>query len=328
MMKKYFNFAFLSAIALVGTLGFTACSSTDDTVAEESKGPGDVGAKGEVTTQFVFNVSNGSSSTTRMSGAATQASTELAANDFRGIENCFIMCFKQANDAKSLATAATAEKSFDMSRVIAAQSLSSEKSRRVLEMSLPLNTNTMLFYGKAINDNTVVDYKSKFGFLDNYNVTNDLTTTYFQLGRRLTTDDKTKFQEVQKLLAAVLSCIINTNRGTDAVAADDVPGTGIPAYGFALEADFKPNMIWSAYNVVDAGKNPLSPVDGAPARPLEIKLFKVYKELTTIQTAELRNASGIALKHTYRQFCSLRYTYQQGRGIGQVYGTPDRPGIA
>ena len=33
MMKKYFNFAFLSAIALVGTLGFTACSSTDDTVA-------------------------------------------------------------------------------------------------------------------------------------------------------------------------------------------------------------------------------------------------------------------------------------------------------
>ena len=298
MMKKYFNFAFLSAIALVGTLGFTACSSTDDTVAEESKGPGDVGAKGEVTTQFVFNVSNGSSSTTRMSGAATQASTELAANDFRGIENCFIMCFKQANDAKSLATAATAEKSFDMSRVIAAQSLSSEKSRRVLEMSLPLNTNTMLFYGKAINDNTVVDYKSKFGFLDNYNVTNDLTTTYFQLGRRLTTDDKTKFQEVQKLLAAVLSCIINTNRGTDAVAADDVPGTGIPAYGFALEADFKPNMIWSAYNVVDAGKNPLSPVDGAPARPLEIKLFKVYKELTTIQTAELRNASGIALKHT------------------------------
>ena len=56
MMKKYFNFAFLSAIALVGTLGFTACSSTDDTVAEESKGPGDVGAKGEVTTQFVFNV--------------------------------------------------------------------------------------------------------------------------------------------------------------------------------------------------------------------------------------------------------------------------------
>ena len=298
MMKKYFNFAFLSAIALVGTLGFTACSSTDDTVAEESKGPGDVGAKGEVTTQFVFNVSNGSSSTTRMSGAATQASTELAANDFRGIENCFIMCFKQANDAKSLATAATAEKSFDMSRVIAAQSLSSEKSRRVLEMSLPLNTNTMLFYGKAINDNTVADYKSKYGYLDNYNVTNDLTTTYFQLGRRLTTDDKTKFQEVQKLLAAVLSCIINTNRGTDAVAADDVPGTGIPAYGFALEADFKPNMIWSAYNVVDAGKNPLSPVDGAPARPLEIKLFKVYKELTTIQTAELRNASGIALKHT------------------------------
>lgn len=305
MMKKYFNFAFLSAIALVGTLGFTACSSTDDTVAEESKTPGDVGAKGEVTTQFVFNVSNGSSSTTRMSGAATQASTELAANDFRGIENCFIMCFNQAEDAKSLATTATAEKSFDMSRVIAAKSLDNEHSRRVLEMSLPLNTNTMLFYGKAINDNTVLDYKSKFGYLDNYNVTNDLSTTYFQLGRRLTATDKGKFQEVQKLLAAVLSCIINTNRGTDAVAADDVPGTGIPAYGFALEADFKPNMLWSAYNVVDAGKNPLSPVDGAAARPLEIKLFKVYKEMTSIQDAELRNASGVALLRTTKDLWTI-----------------------
>ena len=304
-MKKYFNFAFLSAIALVGTLGFTACSSTDDTVAEETKGPGDVGAKGEVTTQFVFNVSNGSSSTTRMSGAATQASTELAANDFRGIENCFIMCFNQGEDGKSLAATATADKSFDMSRVIAAKSLDNEHSRRVLEMSLPLNTNTMLFYGKAINDNAVTDYKSKYGYLDNYNVTNDLTTTYFQLGKRLTTADKGKFQEVQKLLAAVLSCIINTHRGTAAVAADDVPGTGIPAYGFALEAAYMPNMLWSAYNVVDAGKNPLSPVDGAAARPLEIKLFKVYKEMTSIQDAELRNASGVALLRTTKDLWTI-----------------------
>ena len=201
-----------------------------------------------------------------------------------------------------------------MSRVVAEGSLSNANSRRVLEMSLPLNTNTMLFYGKAINDNTVADYKSKYGYLDNYNVTNDLTTTYFQLdnynvtndltttyfqlGKRLTAEDKVKFQEVEKLLAAVLSCIINTHRGTAAVAATDKPGDGIPAYGFALEADYKPNMPWSAYNVVDESKNPKSPVDNAAARPLEIKLFKVYKELTTIQEAELRNASGIALKHT------------------------------
>ena len=298
MMKKYFNFAFLSAIALVGTLGFTACSSTDDTVAEESKTPGDVGAKGEVTTQFVFNVSNGSSSTTRMSGDATQASSSLAAEKFRGIDNCFIMCFNQGEDGKSLAAEATASKSFDMSRVVAEGSLSNANSRRVLEMSLPLNTNTMLFYGKAINDNTIENYKSKFGFLDNYNVTNDLSTTYFKLGKRLTAEDKGKFQEVETLLAAVLSCIINTHRGTAAVAATDKPGDGIPAYGFALEADYKPNMPWSAYNVVDESKNPKSPVDNAAARPLEIKLFKVYKELTTIQEAELRNASGIALKHT------------------------------
>ena len=310
-MKKYFlidlwslctfrskNLALLSAIALSSTFGFTACSSTEDSLAAEEKAPNSPGydpATNEVTTQFVFNVSNGSSATTRQSGTATQASSSLSANDFRGIDNCYIMCFNQATDGKYLSSAATATKSYDMSRVVAEHSLSNANSRRVLEMSLPLNTNTMLFYGRAITDNNIADYKSTFGHLDNFNVTNNLNDVYFKLGKRLTADDKTKFQEVEKLLATMMSCIINTHRGEAAIAADDIPGEGIPAYGFAIPADFMPNMLWGAYNVVDAQKQPLSPVDNAPARPLEIKLFKAYKELTTIQTAELRNASGVAL---------------------------------
>ena len=304
-MKKYFNFAFMGAIAFLGTFGFTACSSSDDTVAENSNMESNGEAKGEVATQFVFNVSNGNSPITRMSGDATQASSSLTADQFRGIDNCFIMCFNQGSDGKSLSAATTATKYYDMSRVVAEGSLSNAKSRRVLEMSLPLNTNTMLFYGRAITDNSIVDYKSKFGHLDNFNVTNNLNDAYFKLGKRLTSDDKVKFQAVEKLLAAVMSCVINTHRGTAAIAADATPGEGIPAYGFALPADYMPNMSWGAYNVVDAQKQPLSPVDAAAARPLEIKLYKVYKELTTIQTAELRNASGIALLYTVQNLWSI-----------------------
>lgn len=302
-MKKYFNYAFTGAIALIGAVGLASCSSSEDT-AEVN--PNFNPKTNEVTTQFVFNVSNGNSSTTRMTAEATQASSSLTTNEFRGIDHSYVMCFNQASDGQYLSAAATATKSFDMSRVVAAGVLDNNHSRRVLEMSLPLNTNTMLFYGKAIQDvNTVQGYNT-YGHLADYSVTDNLATVNFQLAKRLTTDDKTKFQEVQSLVAAVLSCIMNVNRGTSAVAATDKP-TGVDtSYGFDLAADYMPNMTWSAYFNEDATtKNPLSPVDGADARPLEIKLYKVYKELTTVQDAELRNASGYAIIQSVKNLWSI-----------------------
>ena len=137
-------------------------------------------------------------------------------------------------------------------------------------------------------------------------VENNLATVNFQLAKRLTPDDKTKFQEVQSLVAAVLSCIMNVNRGTLAVAATDKP-TGVEtSYGFALEAEYMPNMTWSNYfKEAPTTKKPLSPVDNADARPLEIKLYKVYKELTTVQEAELRNASGYAIIQSVKNLWSI-----------------------
>ena len=302
-MKKYFNFALLSAIALSSTFGFTACSSTEDSLAAEEKAPNSPGydpATNEVTTQFVFNVSNGSSATTRQSGTATQASSSLSANDFRGIDHSYIMCFKQDDDGNPLSAAATANKSFDMSRIVAAATLDNGHSRRVLEMSLPLNTNTMLFYGKAINENNTPAGYNTYGHLDDFTVTDNLANVNFQLGRRLTAASKTQFKEVQKLLAAALTCIISTNRGELAVAAIDVPAEGIPPYGFDIAATDVANMKWSAYV---STKSPVTPTKDIT--PLEQKLGKAYKEMTTIQTTELRNASGPALKATIQSLWSI-----------------------
>ena len=302
-MKKYFNFALLSAIALSSTFGFTACSSTEDSLAAEEKAPNSPGydpTTNEVTTQFVFNVSNGSSATTRQSGTATQASSSLSANDFRGIDNSYIMCFKQDDDGNSLSAAATANKSFDMSRIVAAATLDNGNSRRVLEMSLPLNTNTMLFYGKAINENNTPAGYNTYGHLDDFTVTDNLANVNFQLGRRLTAASKTQFKEVQKLLAAALTCIISTNRGELAVAATDAPAEGIPPYGFDIAATDVANMKWSAYV---STKSPVTPTKDIT--PLEQKLGNAYKEMTTIQTAELRNASGPALKATIQSLWTI-----------------------
>ena len=297
-MKKLFNFALSGAIALTGLFGFSACSSNDEVVVDPN--PNFDPTTNEVTTQFVFNVSNGNEPITRQSEEATQASAELAANKFRGIEDSYIMCAKLATDGNYLSTATTIDKAINMARVAAAGTLSNDKSRRVLEMSLPLNTNTMLFYGRAVidGDNNRTAHNT-YGFLDDYTVGADLGTVNFQLAKRLSTAEKTKFQETQKLLAAILSCIMETNRGTAAVAATDAPAEGIDPYGFDIPADLKPNMKWSEYNMTT------SPVDGGTARQLEIKLAKCYKVLTTVQDAELRNASGYAVKELVKNLWSI-----------------------
>lgn len=297
-MKKMKRFAYVGAIALLSLLGFSACSSSDETVQEPS--PNYNPENNEVYTQFVFNVASGSQSSMRQTSAATQASSSLSAEEFRGIDHSHVMCFKQAADGNPLSASTTAAKSFDMSRLVAAGTLDNSNSRRVLEMSLPLNTNTMLFYGKAINESTTPASYNTYGHLDDYTVTDDLANVNFQLGRRLSTTSKTQFQEVEKLLATVLTCIISTNRGNAAVAATATPGDGIPAYGFDIAATDVPNLKWSAY------VSTTSPVTPSKAiTPLELKLGNAYKEMTTIQTAELRNASGPALKATIQSLWSI-----------------------
>ena len=113
-MKKNFIYALLSATALTVLLGFSACSSNDEVVADPN--PNFDPATNEVTTQFVFNVSNGNEPITRQSEEATQASAELAANKFRGIEDSYIMCAKQTADGNYLSTATTVDKAINMDK--------------------------------------------------------------------------------------------------------------------------------------------------------------------------------------------------------------------
>jgi hypothetical protein len=314
-MKKNLMFAMIGAIALTGAVGFSSCSQSED-VAEVN--PNYNPETNEVITQFVFNVATGNTSSsagTRMTEAVTQAKST---NDFRGIDNAHVMCFIQQDadgltDGKSLATATTAAKDFDMARVAAPKSLSSNDSRRVLEMSLPLKTNTILFYGKAIQGDNYT--KNSHGSVT-YTVDKDLSKVNFSLEQRLATANKDKFQHVETLIADVLSCIMNVSRGTASVAATDSPQdteseeaeTAVKPYGFALEGGenaYGKDIKWASYKLTgDADQK--SPVDNTMnLTPLEIKLGQVYKELTSIQNAELRNGSGYGIIKTVEALWSI-----------------------
>ena len=294
-MKKKSIYALMSAIALAGAVGLSACSSSKDDVGEVS--PNFNPNTNEALVEFVFNVAPGANhASTRQTADVTQAYalTNMTTAKFRGIENAHVMCFTGGTDGTYLtdATNVVAAKDFDMARVAASKSLSSEKSTRVLEMSLPIYSNQMVFYGRAITNQNETDYKNKYGHLDDgtngYNISTDLSATYFKLSKRLTDTDKVKLQEIERLLAGILTCIMETNRGSDAVTVD----------GFDL-TNYYYDIKWSAYNTIDENHLEGVGLNGSGVlTPLELKLSKVYKEMTSIREAELRNGSAPALLAT------------------------------
>ena len=205
-MKKLFSYALFGAIALSGTFALTACSSSED-VAENN--PNYNPETNEVLTKFVFNVSTGNQATTRQSPAATQATNT---ETFRGITKAALFSFKQSADGKHLAAANTADKYFDLADVVAQSAIDKDHSHRILEMSLPINTNTLLFYGKApegtaSSAEATAGYSAYdvYGHLDDFTVAGgtgdaagkDLAAANFELGKRITTADKAKYEEIK-----------------------------------------------------------------------------------------------------------------------------------
>ena len=306
-MKKSFVYALLSAILLTGATIFSSCSSNEETIDNPNFNPW----TNEVVAEFVFNVSTGNEATTRQSSAATQAKTSVT---FRGITNAALFTYKLANDGKHIAAAAVADKYIDLGSPIASATIDADKSHRVLEMSLPINTNTMLFYGKAPEGTPSEAELAKgytaydvYGHLDDYtlaggtgvNAGKDISAANFELGKRMTNENKTKYEEIKKLLGGVLTCIINTK-----IANGDHVALDAEHYGVAVAANEYLDVTWADY----ANSNGLSPVETThELYALEVKLAEVYKALTTINVAggELRAGYGSAILHTIQDAWSV-----------------------
>ena len=194
-MKKSFIYALLSATSLVGTIGFSACSSDEKLAAEETN-PDYNPATNEVAAQFSVSTSN--SKTTRMTAADVQNSVSSAA-DFRGIGNAELLTIKNSlGDGKIMASAGKASKQFSFGTVInpgkldpTSGSSTSDvtKSHRIMELSLPTETNTMLFYGKAVKTGT----NNAQGSIT-WNVDTVLSNTSFSLNRIVPATGEAKFK--------------------------------------------------------------------------------------------------------------------------------------
>ena len=222
-MKKLQLLAYAGAIALLST-GITACSD-DNLTQEVTPSPGYNPETNEVNADFVFNVSTGTRSTTRMSSENVQAAVTSSNEMFRGIDNAKLFAYKirktdnsAVKDGWHIAytpTPSPVVKMFDLATVmgrgsIAPASTDKTKSRRVVELNLPVETNTLLFYGKAIKDGSDVAQ----GAVDmEISANGNMNANFFRLKKIIAdgSDTQTKFLQSETLISAVLNKIIRSS---------------------------------------------------------------------------------------------------------------------
>ena len=282
MKKKYFFYAMMSAIALAGTLGLTACSSDDEVAAVENN-PNYDAATGLVKSQFVLNIA--SKAQTRSGVLTVQAGGE----NFRGIDNTLLFAFKTNGKKFVDATfaGAAASNRYDLGTVAAAGSLDNDgsNSHRILELAMPTGTDAMLFYGKAIKAS---DADANEVGKVTYSVSGSTATDFhFDLNTRVG-ENATRYEHAAQILAAIMTKIVNVS-GTYTVVKDDYPS-------------------WSGDDgdVLTSTWKDLNPTaQGRALSPLEEILYKAFTTLTTYGANELRGGSANAIHTTVKDLYSV-----------------------
>lgn len=282
-MKKYFNFALLSAIALTGTIGFTSCSSSEDAVEDKvADNPTYDPVAGTVRSQFVLNIASNAKAT--RSGATT---VQNGGDNFRGIDNTLLFAYNTSGKRFIDGTSADADAAsrYDLGMVAAAGSLNdNDKSHRILELAMPTGTDAMLFYGKAIKGSSTPDY-DEIGKVT-YSVAGSTATGFhFDLMPRIG-GNGARFTATAELLAAIMTKIVNVS-GTYTVNTTTYPD-------------------WTgAASLTSTWKNLNPTTQGRSLSPLEEILFKAFYALTTYGANELRGGSSQAVLTTVRDLYSV-----------------------
>ncbi len=288
-MNKNFIYAMLSAIALTGAVGFSSCTSSEDT-AEVN--PGYNEATGEVPVNFVFNVETGSQGTTRMASSTVQIGT----GTFRGIQDAQLFTYKLgSNGGHVSAGTEAANKTYDLNQLIAAGGLNGEGtdvSRRVLEMSLPTGTNTLMFWGRAMQGSvgTGKTAEAVYGSI-NFVPSKTLAEAAFTLAPCVPDDNtatgRTALSQYETVIAKAINDIINASSTVNVTRGDKTVNK---------------IMAWKDYvNFANDGtitaktKDPSTYVndeDNVAMSPLGEILANTFVTLNTFKANELRNGQG------------------------------------
>ena len=173
------NFALMSAIALTSTIGFTACSSSED-ATEPTTDVNPTFDGTSVRTDFAFSVAGGPMSATRMGGGIVQETS----GTFNGMKDMYLFPFS-ATPAISVVTnyANGTTKNYPLGTLTG---ITNEQSSKVYALQIPVGTSNFLFYATSNPNETT---KIKKGSL-NSSLTQTIGNTEditFSLDKILTT---------------------------------------------------------------------------------------------------------------------------------------------
>ena len=276
-MNKRLMFAMTGAIALAGSMGLGSCSSEDEVV---DVNPTYNNVTNEVTTQFVLNVATAPNQFTRQSSATVQR-----ASNFRGMQDAHLIGLSTGNSSwlapfAGNSTGYTVNKTFDLGTIYGSSAVNNQgtnnednSSHRVLELAMPINTDAMLVYARAIPSGSDED---------NGKVTMNITATpensTIDLVSRLN-NRGTEYEQTCALGAAILNRILDAQ--VSAADAGDFSHNTYTNVG-ALDA-----ISWKQLGTTFGA--------GTQQAPLLEILGKAYYTLTKVNEGELRAGSGNAL---------------------------------
>jgi len=316
-MKKYFKYAMMGAIALTGAMGFTGCASDDGVAEKKSVNPTYDAAANTVKTQFVLNVNPAEQGTTRQAAATVQK-----ANNFRGMKDAKLIGLSTGKASTFLApflgsSKKNATDNFDVIRTYDLGTLYSsgsvdndpandnadKSSHRIVELTLPLKTDAMLVYGRAIpitkvsGTTTVTDEEANGSVVYSVNATPEKTT--FTLVPRMA--DATAYNQCCNMAIAILNQIMlsevdshNMKNGENI----DQHITRTNTNGSYEQENDLPALTWRQIGILDeAGIAALAPLQANLAHAYSV-IRSTYQNTTAVNSGSAASIRSI-MKDVY-----------------------------
>lgn len=314
-MKKNLMFAMFGAIALTGAVGLTSC--TDEEVAEVN--PGYNPETGEVPVNFVMNISTNNQGKTRMSANTVQMSDGVT-QPFRGIEKALLLTYKlkdgsgNPDDGKHIFSSSTVnDKVYDLDKLVDVDGLGSDPlSRRVLTMSLPTQTNTLLFWGKAIQAPLTNNKPtaSVYGSIE-YSPSTTLSEASFKLNPCVPDDGsaigRTALVQYENVIEAALNKIINAGGAVNETDGDKVVHKTMKwsdYVSFNSDGSLTALTYDPSTKTEDDTDTPEDESYEVQMSPLGEILAKTFVTLNTFKRDELRNGQGKIIAALIGDICS------------------------
>ncbi|MBP5398423.1 MAG: hypothetical protein J6Y32_07380 [Bacteroidales bacterium] len=272
-MKKINSFL-LGTLALTGLM--VSCAKEPIAQTENAAVQEETGDR-EITTNFVLSINTGEG--TRQTAANVQRD-----NNFLGIDSTRILAFTTGLETpyvNSSTTAARKVYTFDVlysNGQITPEANQTSSSNRILQLSIPLQTDAMLFYAKAANDRPGRQQGMVFSHMSS-----TPSEIHFDLCSRIG-DNMPAYQQSENLMAFVLNRVMGSEVPALGDGENYMGYTSLPAISWqSLGIQYEINI--GARTGVEKDLS-----------ALEETLAKAYSLMTRIKTGEYRSGSSEAVQ--------------------------------